>query len=112
MSKAVEKVRQWRKRQRGEGKRSLTLWLEGETVEQLQAQARELGVTMPDLIARLAELLQGDTGLKDLVGRNYHEQKARERAALKAEVACLQERIQALLDRYKPSHEPKSVAES
>jgi hypothetical protein len=112
MSKAIEKVRQWRKRQRGEGKRPLTLWLEGETVESLQAEARELGVTVPDLIACLAELLQGDTGLKDLVGRNYHEQKAEQRAALKAEVTCLQERIQALLDRYPPSHEPKSVAES
>lgn len=69
-------------------------------------------MTMPDLIAHLAELLQGDTGLKDLVDRNYHEQKARERAALKAEVARLETRIQALLDRYPPSHEPKSVAES
>jgi hypothetical protein len=67
---------------------------------------------MPDLIARLAELLQGDTGLKDRVGRNYHEQKARERAALKAEVRDLETRIQALLDRYPPSHKPKSVAES
>jgi FtsZ-binding cell division protein ZapB len=104
MSKAVEKMCQWRKRQRALGLRPLTLWLEGETVESLQAQARELGVTMPDLITRLAELLQGDTGLKDRVGRNYPKQKekARERAALKAEVACLQERIQALLDRYKP----------
>jgi hypothetical protein len=110
MSKAVESVREWRKRQRDEGKRPLTLWLEGSTVEQLQAQARELGVTVPDLIARLAELLQGDTGLKDWVGRNHPEQQARERAALKAEIACLQERIQALVDRY-PPHKPKKVAD-
>jgi hypothetical protein len=112
MSKAVEKVRQWRKRQRAEGKRSLTLWLEGETVESLQLMARELGVTVPDLIARLAELVRHDTGLKDRVGPNYHEQKARERATLKAEVTRLEARVQALLDRYNPSHEPKSVAES
>jgi hypothetical protein len=98
MSK-VEKVRQWRERQRALGLRPLTLWLEGGTVEQLQAQARELGVTMPDLIARLTELLQGDTGLKDLVGRNYHEQKAEQRAALKAEIARVEARLQALLER-------------
>jgi hypothetical protein len=103
MSKAVEKVRQWRERQRGEGKRSLTLWLEGETVERLQTQAQAFGVTVPELIARLSELLlQGNTGLKGL-----HEQ----RVALKAEVARLQTRIQTLLDRY-PPHKPKSVAES
>jgi hypothetical protein len=38
MSKA-EKVRRWREQQRVEGKRPLTLWLEGETVERLHAQA-------------------------------------------------------------------------
>jgi hypothetical protein len=112
MSK-VGKVRQWRERQRALGLRPLTLWLEGETVEQLQAQARELGVTVPELIERLSErLLQGDMGLKDLAGRNHLEQKAEQRAALKAEVARLQARIQALLVRANLPHEPKSVAES
>jgi hypothetical protein len=104
MSKAVEKVRRWREQQRVEGKRPLTLWLEGETVERLHAQAQAFGVTVPELIARLSErLLQGNTGLEGL-----HEQ----RVALKAEVARLEARVQALLDRYKPPHEPKSVAES
>jgi hypothetical protein len=103
MSKAVEKVRRWRKRQRGEGKRPLTLWLEGETVERLHAQAQAFGVTVPELIAHLAErLLQGNTGLEGL-----HEQ----RVALKAEIARLQARVQALLVRVNPSYEPKSVAE-
>jgi hypothetical protein len=104
MSKAVEKVRQWRKRQRGEGKRSLTLWLEGEMVERLHAQAQAFGVTVPELIARLSErLLQGNTRLEGL-----HEQ----RVALKAEIARLEARIQALLVRANPPHEPTSVAES
>jgi predicted transcriptional regulator len=95
MSKAVENVRQWRKRQRGEGKRPLTLWLEGETVERLQAQAQAFGVTVPELIARLSErLLQGNTRLEGL-----HEQ----RVALKAERARLEARIQALFDRYPSS---------
>jgi hypothetical protein len=89
MSEAVEKVCQWRKRQRGEGKRPLTLWLEGETVERLHAQAQAFGVTVPELIAHLAErLLQGTTRLEGL-----HEQ----RIALKAEVARLEARVQALL---------------
>ena len=103
MSKAVENVRQWRKRQRGEGKRSLTLWLEGETVERLQAQAQAFGVAVPDLIARLSErLLQGNTRLEGL-----HEQ----RIALKAEVARLEAQVQALLDRCNPPHKPKKVAD-
>ena len=92
MSKAVEKVRRWREQQRVEGKRSLTLWLERETVERLQAQAQAFGVTVPEFIARLSErLLQGNTRLEGL-----HEQ----RVALKAEVARLEARVQALLDRY------------
>jgi hypothetical protein len=104
MSKAVEKVRRWRERQRGEGKRPLTLWLEGETVERLHAQAQAFGVTVPELIARLSErLLQGNRGLEGL-----HEQ----RVALKAEVARLEARVQALLVRANPPHEPKPVAKS
>jgi hypothetical protein len=54
MSKAVEKVRRWREQQKVEGKRSLTLWLEGETMERLHAQAQAFGVTVPELIARLS----------------------------------------------------------
>jgi hypothetical protein len=104
MSKAVEKVRRWREQQKVEGKRSLTLGLEGETMERLHAQAQAFGVTVPELIARLSErLLQGNTRLEGL-----HEQ----RVALKAEVARLETRVQALLVRANPPHEPKSVAES
>jgi hypothetical protein len=102
MSK-VEKVRQWREQQRALGLRPLTLWLEGETVERLHAQAQAFGVTVPELIARLSErLLQGNTKLEGL-----HEQ----RIALKAEIARLEARVQTLLVRAKPPHEPKSVAE-
>jgi hypothetical protein len=104
MSKAVESFREWRKRQRDEGKRPLTLWLEGETLDRLHAQVQAFGLTVPELIARLSEqLLQGNTRLEGL-----HEQ----RVALKAEKARLEARIQALLDRYPPSPELKSVAES
>lgn len=53
MSKAVEKVRHWRERQRAQGKRPLTLWLECATVERLHAQAQASGVTVPDLLARM-----------------------------------------------------------
>jgi hypothetical protein len=95
MSKAVEKVRRWREQQRVEGKRPLTLWLEGETVERLHTQAQAFGVTVPEHIAHLVErLLQGNTRLEGL-----HEQ----RIALKAEIARLQARIQALLVRANPT---------
>lgn len=96
----MEKVRRWRKRQRVEGKRPLTLWLEGETVERLHTQAQAFGVTVPELIARLAErLLQGNTRLEGL-----HEQ----RIALKAEIARLEAQVQMLLDRYPPQGKVKS----
>jgi hypothetical protein len=53
MRKETEKVRRWREQQRVQGRRSLTLWLEGETVERLHARAQTLGVTVPDLIVRM-----------------------------------------------------------
>lgn len=53
MSKETEKVRRWREQQRIQGRRSITLWLEGETVERLHARAQTLGVTVPDLIVRM-----------------------------------------------------------
>jgi hypothetical protein len=53
MEKGTEKVRRWREQQRVQGRRSLTLWLEGETVERLHARAQTLGVTVPDLIVRM-----------------------------------------------------------
>jgi uncharacterized glyoxalase superfamily protein PhnB len=49
----TEKVRRWREQQRVQGRRSLTLWLEGETVERLHTRAQTLGVTVPDLIVRM-----------------------------------------------------------
>jgi hypothetical protein len=103
MSKVVGKMRRWREQQRAWGLRPLTLWLEGESVGRLQAQAQAFGMTVPDLIARLSErLLQGNTRLEGL-----HEQ----RVALKAEKARLEARVQALLDRCKPPHKPKKVAD-
>lgn len=53
MGKETEKVRRWREQQRIQGRRSLTLWLEGETVERLHTRAQTLGVTVPDLIVRM-----------------------------------------------------------
>jgi hypothetical protein len=53
---------------------------------------------------RMKELRVRLKALDSMVGK-----KARERAALKAEVARLEARVQRLIDRSSPSHEPKSV---
>lgn len=80
---------------KAEGKQAITLWLNRDAIERLQAQAQAFGVTVPELIARLSEqLLQEKTRLEGL-----HDQ----RIALKAERARLEARIQALLDRYPSS---------
>jgi len=61
-----------------------------------ELEVKRINRRLEALEERLSErLLQGDTGLKDLAGRNHREQMA----ALKAEIARQEERLRALLEQ-------------
>jgi hypothetical protein len=111
-----ERQAELRQRRRDAGLKPLTVWLPQEAMNLLAyyPHERRAEVITQALLAytRGVTVTNGTDSPKDLADRNHREQKAEQRAALKAEIACLETRIQALLDRYPPSHEPKSVAES
>ncbi len=53
MSKASERVKLWRQRLKAEGKQPITLWLDREAVERLEALSSSLGVSHADAVARV-----------------------------------------------------------